>query len=104
MTPEDLKSLADSLLSEVRNYLDVTWDDEDLDKKLKGIIARGINRLNNVAGTELDYTLEDSPKEILFEYCRYARSNALEEFEKNFVADLNFLRMREEVKNYGSTE
>ena len=92
--------MTDELLASVKNYLDITWDDEDTDTKLTGIVERGIKYLNYVAGTSMDYTEEDKPRELLLEYARYARSNALDEFQTNYLHELLSLQMQEEVKAY----
>lgn len=92
--------LIDELLADVKIYLDISWDDEKTEKKLKGIIQRGMKYLNSVAGGELNYSEEDKPKELLLDYCRYVRSNALEEFQKNYLHELLSLQMDEEVKRY----
>lgn len=88
------------LLADVKNYLDVTWEDDAGDKKLSGIISRGIKYLNKVAGAELDYSVEDKSRELLFDYCRYAHSNALDEFQTNYLHELLSLQISEEVKAY----
>jgi len=92
--------IPDGLLVAVRNYLDVTWIDVESDLKLTGIISRGIKYLDATAGAELDYALEDKPRELLFDYCRYARSNALNEFQINYLHELLSLQISEEVKAY----
>lgn len=81
------------MLGDIRNYLDITYEDEDTDKKLKGIIERGMNYLDNVAGDKQDYEKEMLPRSLLFDYCRYARSNALEMFRNNFRNELITLRI-----------
>lgn len=93
-------SLPEGLLKAVKNYLDITWDDPDGDIKLSGIIQRGMQYLNKVAGEELDYTTEDKPRELLMDYCRYVRSNALEDFQKNYLHELLSLQHEYEVKRY----
>ena len=93
-------ALPDGLLEAVRNYLDITWDDPDGDTKLSGIIGRGMKYLNKAAGEELDYTVEDKPRELLMDYCRYARSNALNEFQTNYLHELISLQNEYEVKRY----
>lgn len=93
-------SLPDGLLNAVKNYLDITWEDSAGDEKLTGIISRGIAYLNSVAGVELDYTAEGKPRELLFDYCRYVRSNALEEFQNNFLPELLTLQIQSEIKAY----
>jgi hypothetical protein len=93
-------ALPNGLLNAVRNYLDITWTDADGDTKLTGIISRGIKYIDSVAGTELDYTIEDKPRELLFDYCRYVRSNALDEFQTNYLPELLSLQIRQEVRDY----
>lgn len=93
-------ALPGGLLEAVRNYLDITWTDADGDTKLIGIISRGMASLDDVAGEALDYTVEDKPRELLFEYCRYARSNALNEFQNNYLHELLSLQASKEVKRY----
>jgi hypothetical protein len=91
--------LPDGLIESVKNYLDITWVLDDAgDEKLSGIIARGMRYLNKTAGIELDYTTEDKPRELLLDYCRYVRSNALEEFQQNYLAELLSLQNEYEVK------
>lgn len=95
-------SLPQGLLEAVKNYLDITWDDLAGDEKLSGIIARGIKYINAIAGAVLDYTIEDKPRELLFDYCRYARSNALNEFAINYLHELLSLQISQEVKDYAA--
>lgn len=93
-------ALPNGLLEAVRNYLDVSWVDADGDTKLTGIIARGMKYLDSAAGKTLDYTIEDKPRELLMDYCRYVRSNALDEFQTNYLSELLSLQIQQEVKTY----
>jgi len=88
------------LLDAVRNYLDITWNDDAGDEKLSGIVARGMKYLDNVAGEALDYMVEDKPRELLMDYCRYVRSNALDEFQQNYLPELLTLQNQKEVARY----
>lgn len=91
------------LFTAVKNYLDITWDDPAGDEKLSGIIERGIKYINKVAGSEMDYSIEDKPRELLLDYCRYARSNALNEFQTNYLHELLSLQISKEVEAYEAT-
>ena len=93
-------ALPEGLLSSVKNYLDITWVDDAGDLKLSGIIARGIVYINRIAGVDFDYTIESDERQLLFDYCRYIRSGALEDFKNNFKSELISLQLREEVKAY----
>lgn len=81
------------LLSDVKNYLDITWEDVEGDEKLTGILARGMAFLDGVAGKKLDYEAESLPRALLFDYTRYVRANALELFSQNFKQELITLRI-----------
>lgn len=93
-------ALPDGLLDAVRNYLDITWSDADGDEKLIGIISRGMKYINSAAGAECDFSVEDKPRELLFDYCRYVRSNALDEFQINYLPELLTLQNQKEVERY----
>ena len=73
-------SLPPGLLEAVKNYLDITWDDRG--DESSGIIARGMQYLNKVAGRVGLYE-EDKPR-TAFDYCNIFRSNALDEFQINY--------------------
>ena len=93
-------ALPEGLLEAVRNYLDITWTDAAGDEKLSGIIARGMKYIDKVAGAAQDYMAEDKPRELLLDYCRYVRSNALNEFAINYEHELLALQIYEEVADY----
>ena len=95
-------ALPTGLLEAVRNFLDITWVDTAGDTKLTGIIARAMAYLDLKSGVELDYSIEDLPRALLLDYCLYARSNALDEFETNYMSMLLSLQQREEVNAYVS--
>lgn len=91
MSEEELKVL----LQDVKDYLHISWNDQKTDKNLTGMIKRGMARLKDVAGVStLDFNEEDLPRTLLFDYCRYANSQALEMFENNFQSELLSLHLK----------
>ena len=95
-----MATIPSELLESVRNYLDVTWIDTESDVKLTGIIGRGMAYIDSIAGTTMDYTVEEKPRELLMDYCMYVRSNALSEFQQNYIHELLSLQISQEVKAY----
>ncbi|MFL0197000.1 hypothetical protein ACJDU8_15745 [Clostridium sp. WILCCON 0269] len=92
-------TVTEELLPIVKSYLRITWQDENTDNNLKGFINRGIARLTDIAGVpSLDFTTEGQPKTLLLDYCRYANSQALEMFEKNFVSELLDLSLQHQFE------
>jgi len=100
----DLKNLAKELLSDVRNYLDITWTDPEGDKKLIGIISRGMEYLQRFTSRPLTFLGETSERALLFDYCRYVRAGALDEFAKNYATELLTFRNDEAVREMVSNE
>lgn len=91
--------MPEGLLEDIKDYLNIGWKDEKTDKKLTGMIKRGMTRLQNIAGVSiLDFIEEDMPRELLFDYVRYANSHALEMFEKNYMSELLELNLRYQAK------
>ncbi len=93
-----------AILDDVKAYLDITWEDQPTNNKLTGIIERGKAYLNDISGATLNYDVEDKPRALLFDYCRYARSNALEMFPVNFKSELISLRLSTLTKDVGIDE
>lgn len=90
------------LLGDIKNYLDITYEDEDADKKLLGIMRRGKEKLDTIAGTEYDYNEEGARRGLLLDYCRYAMCNQTEAFEQNYHAELLSLALEGEVNIYAA--
>lgn len=90
----------DALLVAVYQYLGYAEEPDAVTlSNIKGYIARGRARLKAIAGHSLDFDAEEMPRALLFDYCRYANSQALEVFEKNFRSELLELSFSEEVQS-----
>lgn len=79
------------MLQEIKNYLKITWDDED--DFLTSLINRGQTKLNELAGAELDFETEGLARSLLFDYVRYAYNNATEYFEENYQHEILRLQL-----------
>lgn len=92
--------MPDGLLSDVKNYLNITWEDEATDTKVSGLIASGMMYLNLKYGEEADYTADGMPRTLLMEYVRYARDSALDVFETNYQSLLLGMQNEKAVSDY----
>lgn len=72
------------LLQDVKDYLDITWEDPATDRKAAGWTQAGINYLDGKAGEQLDYQTGSDGWALLMEFARYARDGALDVFENNY--------------------
>ncbi len=79
------------MLQKVKEYLKITWSDEDV--ALTDLIARGQAYLDNLAGADLDFT-SGLPQSLLLDYCRYVYNNASEYFEENFAGEILRLQLQ----------
>lgn len=97
--------MPEELLKDIKDYLNITWEDERTNKNITGMIKRGMTYLQKVAGvSSLDFTEEDSPRALLFDYVRYANSQALEMFETNFQSELLSLNLEYQTKEVTQSE
>lgn len=92
------------MLDEVKEYLNISYDDPATDKNLASALVRGKEIINGYAGKEQDYEKEGLPKQLLLDYCRYVRSHAAEMFEINYRHDLIALRDMVEVQEYAKKQ
>ena len=85
------------MLGLLKNYLDITWEDEGTDEKLAGILERARGILSDYAGTALSFE-DRQEQQLLLDLCRYIWNHALEEFEENFRPQLLMLRAKYAVR------
>jgi len=84
------------ILSDVKQDQNITWDTED--DALIQMIQRAEYKLNEYAGTKVDYQTDLDARQLLLDFCRYIRNKVSEEFEKNYTSDLIMLRARYQIK------
>lgn len=85
-------------LSDIKNYLDITWDDAATDDKIKNLIAGGSVYLRGKCKADLDFESDGLPRTLLFDYVRYARDSALDVFENNYMSLILAMQNDEAVK------
>lgn len=80
--------LTETIIQELKAYLDITWEDDSLDMKVRHVAERGAAYLDRLTGKANNYATDSIIKGLLFDYVRYAQAEALEDFEKNFLGML----------------
>lgn len=97
---EKVEKTADEiLLEDILNELDITFADEGIKKKIQDIMQQGRGRLEELKGGEIDFAKEMTARTLLFSFCRYGRSNAIEQFEHDFSSQLTFFALNAAVSN-----
>lgn len=81
----DRANLPAGLLSDIKGYLQILWDDLATNDRVTNMIASGMVYINTKLGVEADYTQDGLPRTLLFDYVRYMRDGALDVFENNYL-------------------
>ncbi|HIS64980.1 MAG TPA: hypothetical protein IAA83_06380 [Candidatus Avoscillospira avistercoris] len=93
-------SIPPELLADVKNCLNITWDDDATDAKVSGIIASAMVYLDDKLGEAADYTQDGYPRTLLMEYVRYAMDSALDVFENNYLSQILAMQNNRKVSAY----
>lgn len=90
------------LLGKIKSFLSITWTDTDTDNEIWDMIVSSINRLDEIAGSELDYLITPESEttdglynkmcylgqELLKNRVFYQREKGLDDFEKNYRGEV----------------
>lgn len=90
----------DELLADVKNQLNITWDDDATDNKIRGLISSASIYLDGKGGGVLDYEADGLPRMLLMEHVRYARDEALDVFENNYTSLILTMQNERAVTEY----
>ncbi|WP_431030050.1 hypothetical protein [Lysinibacillus sp. LZ02] len=92
------------LLTELKDNLQITWEDDVTDRSLVRFITSSKNVLNELCNGELEYAAGSTERELLLERCRYMWNNATDSFRENYRKDLQRLSMKYAVKKFKEKE
>ena len=90
----------EELLADVKNYLNITWDDQATDRKISDLIKNGIAYLDLKRGAVANYAEAGLPRTLLFDFVRYARDDALDVYENNYLSLIVAMRNESLVNSY----
>jgi hypothetical protein len=91
----------DKLLQEVKDHLNITWDEEETNRKIERIIKDAIATLNWKLGAKIDYSEEEGQEHnLLLDYCLYAYNQCTNEFDNNYFNEIMQIRQKYEVIQY----
>lgn len=95
-----MSAQAQAIIADVKNHLQITWNDSATDQRIGNYIENGIAYLDDKRGAAADYTVSGYPRTLLFEYVRYARDDALDVFETNYQSLILAMRQQRQVSEY----
>lgn len=91
-----------ALLPDVKNFLNVTWDDDDTDRKIADMISGAAAYIDLKLGGPADYVNPGLPRTLLMERVRYQRDGALDVFEENYTSLILTAQTERLVGDYGT--
>lgn len=89
------------LLHDIKDYLNITWEDDATDARIRGLIEDGMAYLDDKLGEPGNYTSPGLPRTLLKDYVRYARDEALDVFENNYLSLILAMVNNKGVQSYG---
>lgn len=92
-----------TLLNDVKNYLDITWDDTLGDQKIEGMVQRGMAAIKGKIG-ECNFYEETQERALLFDYVMYARAGEVPQFWENYKAEIISLQIARKVDAYAADQ
>lgn len=95
-------AIDDALFLDIKADLDITWEDEVTNRKVKNYITQGMSFINDKLGKPGDYSVDGYPRTLLFEYVRYARDRALDVFETNYKSMILAMQNGRKVTAYAA--
>lgn len=91
----------ETLVKEVKRELKITWEDEDTNSEIEALVSDAIPALAHKLGIKNeDIKFEEPGQEhrLFLDYCRYARSGYLNEFDAAYRGEIYQIRHKYEVK------
>ncbi len=90
------------LLHDIKVYLNITWEDDATDARIRGLIEDGMAYLDDKLGEPGNYTSTGLPRTLLKDYVRYARDDALDVFENNYQSLILAMVNNKGVQSFGT--
>lgn len=88
------------LVQELKDILNITWEEEETDRKLERIIDDSKNILDWKLGYKVDYSIAGQEHNLFLNYCMYAYNNCTNEFDDNYLNEIMQIRQKYEVLAY----
>lgn len=95
--------MTDALFTQVKRKLNITWEDEDTNARIKEIIASAIPSLKHKLGiteTDFDFSISGAENTLFLAYCLYDWEHVVNEFDTNYSQLIAEVRARREVEYY----
>lgn len=95
--------MSEELLLKIKDAIDITFEDDDVERKIIGIIEDGIEVLRSIFGAgedvEIDWTMPGFERMLLKNWCLYELNNVGDKFKENYRSEIIGMQIK-----YGEKE
>lgn len=99
--------MSERLIEQVKRKLNITWNDEDTNKRLTDIISVAIPTLIHklgIADPEFDFSAVGTENILFLAYCLYEYNHCVNEFDDNYKNEIAQVRAKHRVEYYKANE
>lgn len=99
--------MKDELFEQVKSKLNITWEDEGTNKRLRNIIESAIPDVIHILGIsdkDFDFSADGIENTLFLAYCFYEWNHVLNEFEDNYSNKIAQVRQKYEVEHFLNSE
>ena len=95
------------LLEQVKRKLNITWEDDDTNKRVEDIVQSAIPdmiHMLGIADPDFDFSEPGMENTLFLAYCLYEFNHCLNEFDDNYTTMIYKCRARHEVEHFKANE
>ncbi len=95
--------MTETLFEQVKRKLNITWEDDETNARVKDIINAAIPDLIHRLGitdNDFDFSVSGAENTLFLAYCLYEFNHALNEWEDNYEKMIARVRARHEVAQH----
>lgn len=99
--------MSEALVSQVKRKLNITWDDEDTNKRVNDIMTAAIPILIHklgIADPDFDFSAAGTENILFLAYCLYEYNHCVNEFDSNYSNEIAQVRAKHFVEYYKANE
>lgn len=99
--------MSETLVNQVKRKLNITWNDEDTNKRVTDIMADAIPDLIHklgIADPNFDFSVAGTEHKLFLAYCLYEYNHCVNEFDDNYSNEIAQVRAKHLVKYYKENE
>lgn len=89
-------------LDDVKRELNITWSDPETDADVHAKWKRAEKIIERAAERKIDFAKNEFAAQILYDCCRYLRSDAFAQFKIDYAEELLSLKLEAEVHEDGT--